>query len=246
METLFIVDSLKDLDKKISIITDNFGDKIKFFANSKLITKLSKHKAVISNLVSIYSDKINDTIDNYIKSKEYVPQDTIIYFSSAKLDNELVQEMRERLQYNPITVYVKKKLNWFGKIKLWFYNKLIKLVVGMEDKFASVKFQYINTELMSALKQTKFRNHLFAIPDADEIELEKEQAKTFYYKPKFSKNYLYCPIIFCLVLIAYVILETFVKVQFWMYFLVILSLVAIIVSTFMLIIKNVFDTRFKK
>lgn len=246
METLFIVDSLKDLDKKISMIIDNFGDKIKFFANSKLIAKLSNNKFIVKNLVSIYSDKINDTIDKYIKSTQYVPQDTIIYFSSAKLDDGLVCEMRQKLQYHPVTVYVKKKLNFFDKIKLWLYNKLIKLVVGMEDKYASVKFQYINAELMSALKQTKFRNHLFAIPNADEIELEKENVKSFYDKPKFNKNYLYSPIIFCLVLIAYVILESFVKVQFWMYFLIILSLISIIVSTFILIIKNVFDTRFKK
>ena len=246
METLFIVDSLKDLDRKISMITDNFGDKIKFFANSKLIAKLTNNKFIVKNLVSIYSDKINDTIDKYIKSNEYVPQNTIIYFSSAKLDDELVQEMRQRLQYNPVTVYVKKKLNWFGKIKLWLYNKLVKLVVGMEDEYASVKFQYVNAELMSALKQTNFRNHLFAIPNADEIELEKESAKSFYDKPKFNKNYLYSPIIFCLVLVAYVLLEAFVKVQFWMYFLIILSLISIIISTFILIIKNRFDTRFKK
>lgn len=246
MEILFIVDSLKDIDKKISIITDNFGENIKFFVSSKLIAKLSTNKKVMAGLKSIYGFSVNDTINQYVQAKEYAPQDTILYYSSADLNNELAEQMREAIQFAPPTVYFKKQLNWFGKFKVWCYNKLVKAIIGMEDEFASVKFQYMNVEFMSELAQTSFKNHILSLPDTEKVELDKEQSKSFYDKVGFNKKFLYCPIAICLLLIGYVLLEAFVKVKFWMYLFVILILVAIVVSTCMFAIKNVFDKRYRK
>lgn len=246
METLFIVDSLKDIDKKISIIMDNFGEDIKFFVSSKLVAKISTNKVILGGLKSIYGASVNDTITQYIKSKDYTPQDTILYYSSAELDFELAEQMREAIKFAPPTVYFKKHLNWFGGFKVWCYNKIVKSIVGMNDEFASTKFQFMNAELMGELAQTSFKNHILSLPDTEKVELSKEQSKSFYDKVGFNKNFLYCPIAICLVLMAYVILEAFVKVKFWMYLSVILILVAIVVCTGIFSIKAVFDKRYRK
>lgn len=246
METLFIVDSLKDIDKKISIITDNFGDNIKFFVSSKLVAKVSTNKAIMSRLKSIYSSSVNDTISQYIQTNDYVLQDAILYYSSAELTFELAEQMREAIKSAPPTVYFKKQLNWFSKFKLWCYNKISRMITGMVDEFASVKFQYINARFMKGLVRTSFKNHIFSLSNAEKVDLSKEQAKSFYDKVGFNRKLLYCPIAICLVLIVHVLLEAFVKVRFWMYIFVILFLVAIAVSTCIFVIKDIFDKRYRR
>ncbi|MBQ7797748.1 MAG: hypothetical protein IJ371_01340, partial [Clostridia bacterium] len=86
----------------------------------------------------------------------------------------------------------------------------------------------------------------FSIPNSLNIELNKEDEKSYYSKPKFNKNYLYNPIVMCLILICYVVLERFLALPFWVYLLVIALLLATIINWIIMVVKNSFDIRYKK
>lgn len=244
MEILFIIDEVKDIKRKIALL-DNLGADIKFFVDAKCVSKISRYKTIVGNIVSIYNKNVNLTIDKYLKSN-YSPKATIIYYSSTDIDNETIEQIRHNLEFKPDTIYFKKKLNWWGKLKLWFYQKLSNLVFGMKDEFASVKLQYFSEDVMNIFKQTSFKNHIFNIPNSLSIEIEKEKEKSYYTLPKFNKNYLYNPIAICLILICYVVIEKFLKLPFWVYFLVVALILATIINLFVMIIKDRFDIRYKK
>ena len=245
MEILFVVDSVDDIDKKIAMF-EPLGADIKFFVDSKCVAKLVQNKKVLNSIVAMYSKNVNITIDKYLKSSEYTPTDTILYYASADLTPALVEEIRENLQLKPNTIYVKKKFGWWDKIKLWFYHKFIKLLFGMNDEYASVKLQYFNEFTMGVLAQTSFKNHIFGIPNSVSIELKDEQKTSFYNTTIFDKNYLYNALAICLILLCYVVLERFLALPFWVYLLVIALLLATAINWIVMVIKNHFDCRYKK
>jgi len=245
MEILFVIDKLEDVERKLSLL-ESFGAEIKFFVNSKFVAKLVKNKSILERIVAIYSKDVNITIDKYLKSEGYKPTETLLYYSSAKLTAEIIDKIREDLKLNPDTIYIKKKFSVWDKIKLWFYHKIIKLMFGIDDEYASVKLQYFSTNIMGALAETNFRNHIFEISNSLNIELSKGEEETFYNKSKFNKNCLYDLIVLCLILICYVVLERFFVLPFWVYLLAVALILATIISLIVIITISAFDCRYKK
>ena len=245
MEILFVVDSEKDIEQKISLL-EVLGTEIKFFVNSKCAVKLVKNKYVMDRIVSMYSNNVNESIDKYFKSPEYKPTATLVYFASAELNSQIVNNLRENLQLKPETIYIKKKLSWWGKVKLWFYQKITHLIFGVKDEYASTKLQYFSKDVVEVLVETSFKNHIFTIPDATTIQIDEQAQNSYYDKPKFNKNCLYNPIAFCLILICYVVLERFLSLPFWVYFLVVALLLVTIINLIIMIVVGVFDKRYRK
>ena len=245
MEILFVIDSVEGLERKISLL-EGFGAEIKFFVHYKYVAEIIKNKFIVNRVVAIYNNNLNVTIDKYLKSENYKPTSTVLYYSSADLTHEMISNIRDNLKLKPSVIYVKKKFNWWSKFKLWFYQKVIKLIFGLNDEYASIKLQYFSDELMGAFAQTNFKNHIFSIPNNLSIELDKGNESSYYAKPKFNKNYLYNPIVLCLILICYVVLERFLILPFWVYLLVIALILATIINWIIMIVKNVFDIRYRK
>ena len=245
MEILFIIDDVKDLERKISRF-DVLGANIKFFVSSKYAGQLISNKQIVNNIVAIYKNNVNVTIDKYIKSASYKPQETILYYSSAELTNEIVDKFRENLKLKPDTIYVKKRFNWWQKFKLWFYKNIIRLIFGVEDEYASIKLQHFSQQAMQVFMETSFKNHIFSVSNALSIELDKDKEASYYNKPKADKNCLYNPIVICLILICYVVLEKLFVLPFWVYFLVVALILAVIVNWITMTIKNNFDIRYRK
>ena len=245
MEILCVVDKLEGLEQKISLL-DVFGAETKFFVKSDIVAGLIKNKKVVTNMVAIYNNNVNVTIDKYLNKEEYTPTDTLIYYASAELTAEMVDNIRQNMVFKPNTIHIKKRLSWWGRFKLWFYNKLVKVLFGETDAFASTKLQYFSAKLMEVYKQAGFKNHIFEIPNTLTVELERGKESSYYVKPKFNKNYLYNPIVFCIILICYVALEKFLQLPFWVYFLVVALLLTTIINLIIMIIKNTLDVRYKK
>ena len=121
MEILFIIDQVEDLDKKIKLLEPLSSD-VKFFVQSDIVPKLIRKKKIVKQIVAMYSKNVNITIDKYLRQENYNPTDTLIYYSSAELTAEMVNAVRERLEFKPDTIIFKKNLNWWGRTKLWFYK----------------------------------------------------------------------------------------------------------------------------
>lgn len=245
MEIFFVIDTLDNIEHKISLL-EGFGDNIKFFVDAKLVPKILGNKYIVTRVVSIYNKNVNVTIDKYIRSAKYQLQDTLLYYASADLDLNIVEDIRERLKAKPEVIYVKKKLNSWNRFKLWFYQAFIKFIFGVTDEYASTKLQYLSADTMRMLIENGFKNYIFSMSEAHAITLDDKKAATYYTKPKFNKNLLYNPIAMCIVLMGYVALEKFFKLQFWMYLFVILSIITVISCWCVMAIKTRFDTRYKK
>ncbi len=245
MEILFVIDSIDELDHKIALLEPLSSD-IKFFVHTDIVPKLIRKKKIVKQIVAMYSKNVNISIDKYLRQEKYNPTETLVYYASAKLTAEMVNAIRERLEFKPDIISVKKKLNWWGRTKLWFYNTLVKILFGAEDSYASLKLQYFSADMMEMFKETSFKNHIFKWPNEIVIELERGKEESYYTKPKFNKNYLFNPMAFCFVLICYVLVEKFFNLPFWTYLLFVLLLITIIINTFVMIIKDVLDTRYKK
>ena len=246
MEILFVIDSVKDLESKIELIRSSFECDIKFFVNAKLASKVIKSKYIVEKMVAVYNKSVNITFDKYVREEKYVPQPTTIYHSSASINIQLINKLKDNIRFNPTTVYVKGKFNWFKNLLVKLYQKTIKLIFGMADEYASCKLQYISEDVIQELIATKFRNHIFSIRDGFMIECDKDEVEGLYNKIKFQKYNIYNMIVFCVALIGYVLIEKFFQLRFWMYLLIIAIILAIIVSQIVLYCKNVFDERFKK
>lgn len=245
MEILFIIDSLDKLENKIALL-DEFGANVKCFVKAKLVSKIISNKYIVDRVEGIYNNNVNEVIDKYIKSKKYKPVKTLLCYSSVNLDTKIINEIRENLKLNPDVIYIKKKFGLWDKFKMWFYQKIIKLIFGLNDEFASVKLQYFNENVMNAFVETGFKNHIFSVPNSLNIEIDKNDEKDYYVKPRFNKNYLYNPIVLCLILICYVVLERFLVLPFWSYLLTVTMILAVIVNWIVMVIKNNFDIRYKK
>jgi len=245
MEILFVIDRVKDIERKVSLF-EGISDKISFFVNSNCIKDIIDKKEIVENIVAIYNKNVNVTIDKYIRTEDYQPQPTILYYSSAEITPEIIENIRENLKINPDTIYVKKKFNFWQKVKLWVYQKLIKGIFGLNDEFASIKLQYFSAELIQECIATSFKNHIFTIINATTIELDKSVEKTYYNKPKFNKYCLLNPIVICFILICYVVAEKFLKLPFWTYFLFVALILSTIMSWIAMAVKSRFDTRYRK
>lgn len=245
MEILFVIDSIENLDHKLGLL-EPLGANVRFFVKSDLVASLIKKKDIVKNIIAIYNHNVNITIDKYLRKEDYVPKDTLLYYSSAELTAEMIGNIRDHLVLKPDTIHVKKKLNWWARLKLWFYNKVVKILFGYTDAYASTKLQYFSARLMEAYRETSFKNHIFEIPNTMTIALEKGNEQSYYTKTKFNKNYLLNPIVFCFILICYVVMEKFFNLPFWVYLLAVLLLITVIINLFIMIIKDVLDTRYKK
>lgn len=246
MEILFIVDSLVDLDKKITLFEQSVDAKFKFFVDSKLATQVMHNKFIMSNLVSIYSESINNSVDKYVKSESYKPDDTLIYYSSADIDKFLLDKMLYNIRKQPNIVYVKKTLTWWDKIKLWFYSTVLKLLFGANDEYASLKLQYINRNLMENVVKTKFANRIFSVENAQVIELSHDKVKSHYFRLSLKSYHFWNAFALCLILIAYVMVEAFFNLAFWMYLLIAILILSVIIDEIILLVKEAFDNRLKK
>ena len=245
MEIFFVIDSLDNIEHKISLL-EGLGENIRFFVDAKHVSKLLTNKYIVSRVTAIYNKNVNVTIDKYIKSSKYELQDTLLYYSSAELDLEIVEDIRQRLTAKPEVIYVKKRLNAWKRFKLWFYQKFIKFIFGVTDEYASVKLQYFSAEMMSALVETSFKNHIFSMPEAHTITLDDKKSESYYTKPKFNKNILYNPMALCVILMGYVAVEKFFNLKFWMYLLWIGLIISVCVCWGVMVVKYKFDTRYKK
>ena len=93
MEILFIIDSVEKIEHKISLL-ESFNADIKFFVHSKCVSKIINNKYIVNRVVAIYNNNVNVTIDKYLKSSEYKPTKTLLYYASADLDINIINQIR--------------------------------------------------------------------------------------------------------------------------------------------------------
>ena len=243
MQTFFVIDSTKDLDKKVDMIINNVGDDIKFFVKANLYTQITHNSFVIKNIVGAYKNNEKRKIDEYLHSEKCVIDATMLYYSSVDIDSNLLAKLREKAMAGYDSVFVKPKQNFFQKIGDWIYKTFAMFLYGVSDATCSPKLQIMSKAFMEHLQDTTFCNHILEVKYKAVVEVEKN--KTINPKVKFNKYYLYDLIVFFALLLGYILLEAFFNLRFFVYFAIVLGAILTIVVALMIACFSKFNARSK-
>lgn len=247
MEIFFVVDELKGLDEKIDILSRVFEGDFKFFVPTKFYTKINDNKFVLEHLAGVYEQNPNKKIDEYIKGEKFLLSDIFLYYSSASLSMGTLKQIQEKIKYRYDSIYLSKKSGKVGNFFKKIYQKIISWMFRAVDTMCYTKVQYISKEFATFLKETKFNNYIFKAENSVIIEVEdKEQNNNLKNKFKLTKNNIYNLIIFCFILITYLVLANLFKLKFYLHFLFIMLILFEIAMAIMLFVNNIFAIRYKK
>lgn len=247
MQTFFVIDDTKNLNQKINLIINNIGDDIRFFVKTNLYTQISSNQTIMKNLAGVYKDNEIMKIDEYIHSDKYPSCESVfLCYSSVEFDEKLLISIREKADCGYDSVFVRPKRNWWGKFSDWVYKKFAKFMFGVEDSCYSPKIQYMSKDFVEYLKETTFCNHIFDVRKKYVVDvIDKTQKSSLNAKTTFNKYYLYDILALVFIMVGYVVLETFLKLPFFVYFAVVLSVILAIIIALMIGCFSKFNARSK-
>lgn len=247
MQTFFVIDDTKNLDKKIDLIINNIGSDIHFFVKAKLYTKIANNQMITKNLAGVYKNNEIMKIDEYIKSDKYPSCESLfLCYSSVEFGDKLLATIREKASYGYDSVFVRQKRSWWGRFSSWIYMKLAKFMYNVDDACCSPKIQYMSKEFVEHLKETTFCNHIFDVKKKVVVDVaDKQQKLSLDVKTTFNKYYLYDILALVLILVGYVVLETFLKLPFFVYFAVFLSVILAVIVALIVGCYSKFNARSK-
>lgn len=246
MQTFFVIDALTDVDKKINMILNNVGGDIKFFVKADLYTKIIGNNFIAQNLAGVYKSNEKLKIDKYLQTDKCNLDDTLLYYSSVEVNEEVLRLIREKSSYGYDSVFVSPKRNWWEKFTNWVYKKTATFMYRTTDLCCSSKIQYIGKRFLEYLKETTFSNHIFDVQHKYIVEVtDKSERKSLHTHIKFSKYYLYDIVALLLILLGYVLLETFFDLPFFVYFAVVLSVILAIIIAIMISCFSKFNSRIR-
>lgn len=246
MQTFFVIDSVDNLQQKIDLISNNIGDDIKFFVKTSLFTKINNNSFVINNLLGIYEKNEKEKIDEYIKSEKFNLDSIFLYYASVSVSVDTLKTIHSKMSFGYDSIFVEPKRNVFEKFTTWCYDKISQLVFRVKDACCSTKVQYLSKNFVEHLKQTSFNNHILDVPFSYKVsEQDKSNCKSLQDKIKFSKFLIYDLIALFSIIAFYIVLETFFKLRFYVYFAVVIGIIMTFVIGSMIIVNSKFNVRYK-
>lgn len=243
MKVVFVVDSIDDLNAKVDMIKNRFGNEINFVVKANLVPLFNTFgygiKAVyVKNLANVVHHLVDRIGVN----------DVVIYYASLTLTNELLNEFVNKIGNRDKVVNIIPKYNVWERMCNGIYNGYVKSLFKLNDSMATPKLQFLPEPFVYELLNTHFGNKLFAVNDelVTNIYVEDRKInKTAKIKTKFNKFHL-IPIIVALAITAllFMCLGLLKSVNFVLVIaFVCLYLVDIILAIFYQL-KIYFDTRF--
>lgn len=245
MNIFLVIDSTENLDKKIEILKSNFsGAEFKIFLNEQF-APLKNKKAYKTNLYAIYSNDLQQQMHKC--ATEHENDSVLIYYASAQITDEIITEMKKQIIQGSKCVFFKAKTSKFKSILHKIYNGIMKLILGVKDKLASVKIQYLDAANLQMLKQIglKFRvldgyegatsEVLYDYPMADSLKIKKKI---------YKNNYINLAMLIFFI-ITTTLLGVFLKMPFFVWVLLICVILSLMFMQILFAVKNIFDERIK-
>ena len=242
MKVVFVVDSITELQNKINMLTNRFGDNILYVVRAPFLS-LFKTYGYTPN--AIYEKKLTDVIQSLVSKMEL--EDIVLCHASVKLDDQLLNKFIDKIGDKTKVVNVIPNYNAFEKMSNGIYNTYVKSIFKTKDSLASPKLQFLPAAFVHDLVLTHFGNKLFEIEPNLLINIyieEKETSKSLKPKSKFSKFSL-IPIIIALVITLGLLLSlAFTNLNFVLILLFITLYLLDILITIIFCCKARFDNRF--
>lgn len=244
MKVIFVVNSLKDIKKKITLFA-GFDNSVYYVVNSKF-EDILKTYGIQPN--AIYTKNLSNIIHLLLKENNQI-EDTIIYYSSLDIDANYLADFILKIGNGQKVVYAMPQYNLAERGFNSIYNKYVKSVFKLKDSFASPKLQFLPAQFVEELLQSHIANRIFEVQEGKYIAVyteDKEINNSLKVKTGFNKNYL-IPIIIALTITAFLLIYlALFKPRFIFIFLFVALYVIDIIVTCIYSFKTRFDQRFLK
>ena len=245
MKVIYVIDSVADINSKVQLLKNRFGDNIYFVVKANLVKIFQTYNYTVN---AIYSKNLPEVIHNLlIKSNEV---DNVVYLmSSLNINNTLLNKFVSAIQSNPDKIVnVCPNYSFFEQMSNAVYNIYVKALFKTHDSLASSKIQYLPKAFVSELLSSHFGNKLFEVNKSHCKEVyfeDKETNNSLKTKTGFNKNLL-IPIIIAL-MITMALVATLICLQGINYIAALIFFALYILDAILTIIyqcKIYFDKRF--
>ncbi len=243
MKIICVVDSINGITKKVDALRNRFGNDIIFVVKANLENLFTTYGYTIN---AVYTKNMSKIVSQILSSTEAT--DTIVYYTSLDLTNELLNRFILCIDDKSKIVNVKPNYNFFEKIYNKAYNIYVKSLFKIDDSFASKKLQFLPKDFVAEIKLSHFGNRLFDIPEkTTTIEIEdKDTSKQLKVEKSNYKMLLYFLIIALVITSGLIISLAFNYVKFWLVLIFIFAYISNITICSILSFKQHFDKRFLK
>jgi len=245
MKVIYVIDCVTDINSKIQLLQNRFGNDIYFVVKSKFV-KIFQTYGFQTN--AIYTKNLSEVIHTMLAKNEQI-DDVICLHSCLNINDKILNKFISAIQANSHKVVnVCPNYSFFEQIGNSVYNLYVKALFKNKDNLASAKMQYLPKAFVEELLASHFGNKLFEISPSlcKEIYYEdKEFNKSLKTKTGFNKNLL-VPIILALTL-TIVLFTTLVLMQGINYIAALIFVVLYLLDIVLTIIyqcKIYFDKRF--
>ena len=244
MKIVFVVDSVENLNEKISKLEARFGTDFVFIVKANLAPLFKTYNRPIS---AVYGKNLTKVM--HLTLARLSISSVVVCHASVKLTDELLNIFASKIGDETKLVNVMPSYNTFEQMCNGAYNIYVRSIFKVNDSLISTKLQFLPELCVKELLDSHMGNRLFEInPNLKQTIYvqEKQTNNSLKTKTKFNK-FAILPIIMALVITAFLIMG----LAFWgAEFLVIFAAVVLyILDIFLTIIfqcKNYFDERFFK
>ena len=244
MKVVYVVDTIAELNSKIDLLKNRFGNNILYVVKSNL---LSLFKTYGYQANAVYSRNLPRTITALLLPGNV--DDVVICYASANITNNLLNEFIQKIGDKSKVVNVMPKYNMFERMLNSAYNVYVKSLFKIKDTMATPKLQFLPAQFVVELLTSHFANKMF--------ELNPNYCKTLYIEDKavnkslkvktsFNKLQLLPIIAFLALTIAFLAILAFTKVNYLIVLCFVLLYILDIVLAIIQQCKIYFDQRFMK
>lgn len=244
MRVVYIIDSITDLNKKISLLKLKFGDNINFIVRADLETLFRTYNYQPN---AVYYNNLSIVLHSFLSKLNI--DDTIICYSSLMIDSVLLDKFIVNIADKSTMVSLMPTYNAFEQICNSTYNIYVKSLFKTEDSLYSAKLQFLPSETVTHLIDSHIGNRLFkAFNEQSKVvyTTDKEQNKSTKTKSHPLKQILLACIIALLITVGLLSSIAYYKVSYIIILLCSILYILDIILTIIFICKSKFDRRFLK
>ena len=160
MKVIYVIDSVTDINSKIQLLKNRFGNDIYFVVKSKFV-KIFQTYGYQTN--AIYTKNLSEVIHTMIAKTDDIDS-LICLYASLNINDKILNKFIQAIQTNSgKVVNVCPNYNFFEDLGHSVYNLYVKSLFKNKDNLASAKMQYLPKEFVVELLSSHFGNKLFEI-----------------------------------------------------------------------------------
>lgn len=244
MRVVYVVDSITDLNKKITLLKTRFVEDIVFVVRADLVELF---KTYGYNPNAIYYKNLSKVVHSTLARLNL--DDTVICYASLKLDNNLLNNFVNNIGDKSKVVSLEPQYNIFEKFCNATYNIYVKSLFKLKDSMSSPKLQFLPATFVDELLYSHISNRLFELSPEHKKSIsveDKEINKSMKTKSNALKYNLISIIIALLVTVGLFIYIANSKINY--VFILLFAILYILDLTLSIIFtcKAKFDQRFLK